>query len=88
MIEMLRKIPVGFTGILAVMLGLAPVFPEPHLVQKLRMLFSGELTKLIDIGDLLMHGGPAILFVGLVVLNVTHKPEDDASETSDESTQT
>jgi len=43
------------------MLGLAPFVPEPHLWEKLKMLASGELSKPIDIFDLLMHGTPAIL---------------------------
>jgi len=44
-----------------VLLGLAPFVPEPHLVQKLRMLMAGDLVKPIDIFDLLMHGAPALL---------------------------
>ncbi|MBI5597712.1 MAG: RND transporter [Elusimicrobia bacterium] len=39
-------------------LGLAPFVPEPHVVEKLRMLFSGKLRKPIDVFDLLMHGAP------------------------------
>jgi hypothetical protein len=37
---------------------LAPFTPEPHLVEKLRMLFQGTLVKPIDIFDLLFHGFP------------------------------
>lgn len=42
-------------------LGLAPFVPEPHLVEKLRMLSEGTLSKPIDIFDLLMHATPWIL---------------------------
>jgi len=42
----------------AIMLGLAPFFPEPHLVEKLRMLFHGDLTKPVDIFDLFFHSWP------------------------------
>ncbi|MCK5719357.1 MAG: RND transporter [Thiomargarita sp.] len=37
-------------------LGLAPFFPEPHLIEKVRMLFQGVLSRPIDIFDLVMHG--------------------------------
>jgi hypothetical protein len=48
----------------ALLLGLAPFTPEPHLFEKVRMLFSGTLSKPIDIFDLLLHGAlPALLVV-------------------------
>jgi len=46
--------------ILSLILGLAPFFPEPHIVEKLRMLFSGTLKKPVDIFDLLMHAAPIL----------------------------
>lgn len=48
-------------GILCVFLGLSPFVPEPHLVEKLRMLGQGRLTEPLDIFDLLMHGAPFLL---------------------------
>lgn len=39
-------------------LGLAPFFPEPHIVEKLRMLVDGTLRKPLDIFDLLFHALP------------------------------
>jgi len=48
----------------ALLLGLAPFWPEPHLVQKLRMLVHGELSRPIDIFDLFWHGWP-LLWIGL-----------------------
>ncbi|WP_139349817.1 hypothetical protein [Thioalkalivibrio denitrificans] len=47
--------------ILAVLLGLSPFYPEPHLTEKLRMLFQGTLTRPLDIFDLLMHAAPIVL---------------------------
>ena len=44
-------------------LGLAPFRPEPHIVEKLRMLFSGTLSRPIDIFDLLMHATPFALLI-------------------------
>jgi len=57
----LDKIPFVTLLLIALMLGLAPFTPEPHVVEKLRMLFDGSLSKPIDIFDLLMHGTPWVL---------------------------
>ncbi len=54
----------------AVLLGLAPFVPEPHLVEKLRMLGNGTLHKPIDIFDLFYHGLPIIL----IALKLTLRP--------------
>jgi hypothetical protein len=42
------------------MLG-APFLPEPHLVEKARMLAEGRLTRPLDIFDVFWHLLPAIL---------------------------
>jgi hypothetical protein len=43
-------------------LGLAPFTPQPHLFEKLGMLFSGQLGRPIDMFDLCLHGlFPALL---------------------------
>lgn len=61
------KIPVMQLAIGALLLGLAPFFPEPHLFEKLRMLFNGTLKETIDIFDLLMHAAlPILLIVKLI----------------------
>ena len=44
-------------------IGLAPFVPEPHVVEKLRMLFTGSLHKPVDIFDLCMHGAPWVLLL-------------------------
>lgn len=49
--------------IAAVLLGLAPFRPEPHLVEKLRMLAHGTLKRSIDILDLFFHLSPFVLIV-------------------------
>ena len=61
--KLLDQIPVLPLAIITLVLGLAPFVPEPHLWQKLKMLVSGELSRPIDIFDLLMHGTPAIILV-------------------------
>jgi hypothetical protein len=47
--------------IAGVFLAIAPIQPEPHLVEKVRMLSQGALVKPLDIFDLLMHSAPLIL---------------------------
>lgn len=47
--------------LLALLLGLAPFVPEPHLTEKLRMLLRGTLTRPLDIFDLFMHAAPVVL---------------------------
>jgi hypothetical protein len=42
------------------MLG-APFVPEPHLIEKARMLAEGRLTRPLDIFDVLWHLAPAVL---------------------------
>ena len=59
----LDKIPLVTLLIIAVLLGLAPFTPEPHLWEKLKMLAAGELVKPIDIFDLFLHGTPVVLLV-------------------------
>ena len=47
----------------AVILALAPFTPEPHLWQKLKMLFAGTLVKPIDMFDLFLHGSPLVVLM-------------------------
>jgi hypothetical protein len=46
--------------ITAVWMAGAPFTPEPHLVEKLHMLFQATLTRPLDIFDLLMHAAPSV----------------------------
>jgi hypothetical protein len=52
----------------AILLGLAPFRPEPHLVEKLRMLVNGQLNRPLDVFDLLLHGAPLLLILGKLLL--------------------
>ncbi len=61
--HLIDSTPVYIFALLALTLGLAPFFPEPHLIEKLKMLWSGTLTKPIDIFDLLMHATPWVLLI-------------------------
>lgn len=54
-------LPLGMLVVVALLLGLAPFQPEPHLWEKLKMLAAGELHRPIDIFDLFLHGTPVVL---------------------------
>ena len=57
----LDRLPLSALAIAALLLGLVPLFPEPHLWEKLKMLVAGIQSRPIDIFDLIMHGGPTLL---------------------------
>ena len=59
----LDRIPYVYIVPLAILLALAPFSPEPHLWEKLKMLFAGMLVRPIDIFDLFLHGTPLLLLV-------------------------
>lgn len=61
--QWLDKIPWGILIIGSLTLGLAPFFPEPHLIEKIRMLLQGTLSRPIDIFDLFMHGAFPLLLL-------------------------
>ena len=58
---MLDSVPYSFLIPVAVLMALAPFFPKPHLVEKIQMLFQGDLRRPIDIFDLFFHAAPAVL---------------------------
>jgi hypothetical protein len=62
------KIPWTVLLTAALLLGLAPFRPEPHLVEKLRMLIHGQLTRPLDVFDLCLHGAPLLLVMGKLLL--------------------
>ncbi len=57
----LDRIPFVTLIMISLLLGLAPFVPEPHVWEKLKMLFDGSLSKPVDIFDLCMHGTPWVL---------------------------
>jgi hypothetical protein len=70
----LDRIPLVALIIAALALGLAPLTPEPHLWEKLKMLVNGTLIQPIDIFDLLMHASlPLLLVIRLIRLALSGK---------------
>ena len=59
----LDKVPLVLLVVLAAWMAVAPISPEPHLVEKLRMLSQGTLNRPIDIFDLCYHFVPTVLLV-------------------------
>ena len=49
MMRWLDSIPLLLLIALAAWMGVAPITPEPHLIEKLRMLGNGTLTRPLDI---------------------------------------
>lgn len=63
---------------LSLTLGLAPFFPEPHLVGKIRWIAGGANgMKPIDWADALMHGLPWLLLIRALIVRfiLGRKPE-------------
>jgi hypothetical protein len=59
----LDSIPLWLIIAVAAWMAVAPIVPEPHLVEKLRMLAQGTLRRPIDIFDLLFHAAPIVVLV-------------------------
>lgn len=73
MLKIIDTIPLPHFIVLSLFLGLAPFFPEPHLVEKIRMLMDGSLHKPLDMFDLILHGTPWVLLVVKLSLMVSRK---------------
>jgi hypothetical protein len=59
----LDTIPLALIVVFGVALALAPFYPQPHLWEKIQMLFNGELSRPIDIFDLFWHSVGLVLIV-------------------------
>ena len=73
MLKWLDRFPLVWLAVLAVWMLIAPLSPEPHVVEKIRLLSQGQLTRPLDIFDLLMHSTPMVLLlIRLVRLKRKH----------------
>ncbi|MDO9164670.1 MAG: hypothetical protein Q7U13_01050 [Rhodoferax sp.] len=63
MMQWLDRFPLLWLVVLAVWMAVAPITPEPHLIEKLRMLGNGTLSRPLDIFDLCLHAAPLLLLV-------------------------
>jgi hypothetical protein len=58
MLKWLDRLPWPWLLLAAGWMAIAPITPEPHLVEKLRLLAQGQLVRALDIFDLVMHATP------------------------------
>jgi hypothetical protein len=63
MFNFLDKITYAQLAVVALILGLAPFTPMPHLIEKIVMLSEGRLGNPVDIFDLFFHLFPTILLL-------------------------
>ena len=60
--------------LLCLILGLAPYFPEPHILGKVKWILGGATgMKPMDWFDVLLHGFPFVLLIRLLVIKVLKK---------------
>jgi hypothetical protein len=59
--QFIDRIPYPVLIVLTLIMLGAPFVPEPHLVEKMRMLAEGTLTRPLDIFDVFWHLLPAAL---------------------------
>ena len=67
MVRLIARLPTNVLAMFALVMALAPFTPEPHLVEKFRMLLDGTLSRPIDLFDVAFHLFPAAL-LGLNLL--------------------
>lgn len=58
---------------LVLLLGFAPFFPQPHIVEKIRMLLAGTLQRPLDIFDLAWHSWPFLLLGYRIVKDISSR---------------
>lgn len=73
MADSLSKLPWSVILLLCVTIGLAPYAP-PHVLEKLRLLFAGGLTRPLDWFDFLLHGFPWALLAAKAALALKKPP--------------
>ncbi|MCR9114329.1 MAG: RND transporter [Rhodobacteraceae bacterium] len=71
--SLLDRLPLWAVALLCATLGLAPFRPEPHILEKLRMLVSGTLVRAVDWFDLALHGLPWLLLLAVLARRVSRK---------------
>lgn len=69
-----------FLILMCLTLGLAPFYPEPHIVGKVRWLMGGAKGMgFMDWFDVVLHGTPWVLLIGNIIY-VILRPKNSAKE--------
>lgn len=58
----IQATPWAIVVILCLTVGLAPFSPEPHIVEKTRLILHGQLSSFVDFFDFIFHLSPFVLF--------------------------
>jgi hypothetical protein len=66
----LDSIPLPLLTVAAIFMALAPFVPQPHLLEKLKMLAAGRLVRPLDIFDLFFHLVPLLLLLAKVARGI------------------
>lgn len=66
LLAMLDRIPYLPLVVVAIAAAIVP-FGQPHLIEKLRMLLSGTLTRPLDIFDLFFHSFPLLILIAKLI---------------------
>jgi len=61
MLIWLDRLPWIWLLLLAGWMVIAPITPEPHLIEKLGLLVRGALVRPLDVFDLSMHAAPLLV---------------------------
>ena len=70
------RIPFPLLIVITVFMLGAPFVPEPHLVEKMRMLGEGTLTRPLDVFDVFWHLLPATLLAVKIVRRISNISPD------------
>ncbi len=68
------RFPLWLLVVLSLFMLGAPFAPEPHLVEKMRMLSEGTLKRPIDVFDVFWHLLPAALLAAKLVRMSRSRP--------------
>ena len=79
MMGWLDRFPLVWLILVAGWLAVAPIVPEPHLIEKLRMLSQGTLTQTLDIFDLALHTIPLVL-LAIRLWRIKYKAKPKAAD--------
>ena len=65
--QFIDRLPFSLLIVMTALMLAAPFVPEPHLVEKMRMMAEGTLNQPLDIFDVFWHLLPATLLTVKVV---------------------